>query len=169
MRSEGSRFTLGVGRGMAVFAQCCVCGRNRPQPSATVCVRAVRLSSCVNASGVVQKVCQADSWRSRYIGVCRGGVCVGALCRRSYHGVCRGGVCVSDLWRRSFHGVCRGGVCASDLWRSRYHGVCRGGVCVKACQVRASHKSLKWECPARVSNRSVLQKCQVRLSHKSVK
>ena len=28
------------------------------------------------------------------IGVCRGSVCVGDLCRRSYMGVCRGSVCV---------------------------------------------------------------------------
>ena len=35
MRSEGSRFTWGSG-GEAVFAQFCVCGRNRRQPSATV-------------------------------------------------------------------------------------------------------------------------------------
>ena len=28
-------------------------------------------------------------WRRSYIGVCRGGVCVSALCRRSYIGVCR--------------------------------------------------------------------------------
>ena len=33
MRSEGSRFTWGSG-GEAVFAKFCVCGRNRPQPSA---------------------------------------------------------------------------------------------------------------------------------------
>ena len=38
---------------------------------------------------------------SQYIGVCRAGVCVSDLCRRSYFGVCRGGVCVSDLCRRS--------------------------------------------------------------------
>ena len=39
MRSKGSRFTLGVWglRGVeGVFARRCVCGRNRPQPSATV-------------------------------------------------------------------------------------------------------------------------------------
>ena len=35
MRSEGSRFTWGSG-GEAVFAKFCVCGRNRPQPFATV-------------------------------------------------------------------------------------------------------------------------------------
>ena len=35
MRSEGSRFTWGSG-GEAVFAKFCVCGRNRPQPFASV-------------------------------------------------------------------------------------------------------------------------------------
>ena len=35
MRSEGSRFTLGSG-GEAVFAESCICVRNRSQPSATV-------------------------------------------------------------------------------------------------------------------------------------
>ena len=43
-------------------------------------------------------------------------VCV-CVCERShgYSGVCRGGVSVSDLWRRSCIGVCRGGVCVGDL------------------------------------------------------
>ena len=59
MRSEGSRFTWGSG-GEAVFAKSCVCDRNRRQPSATACVRAVRLSTVASASGVVQKACQID-------------------------------------------------------------------------------------------------------------
>ena len=59
MRSEGSRFTWGSG-GEAVFAKFCVCVRNRRQPSATACVRAVRLSTVASASGVVPKVCQVD-------------------------------------------------------------------------------------------------------------
>ena len=79
MRSKGSRFTWGSGA-EAVFAKFCVCVRNRRQPSATVCVRAVRLSTVVSASGVVLKACQVE---------------------RSYIGVCGGGVCVRDLWRRS--------------------------------------------------------------------
>ena len=37
-----------------------------------------------------------------YFGVCRGGVCVSDLCRRSFIGVCRAGVRVSDLHRGSF-------------------------------------------------------------------
>ena len=147
MRSEGSRFTWGSG-GEAVFAKFCVCVRNRRQPSATVRVSAVRLSTGASVSGVVPKACQVELWRRSYIGVCRGGVCESDLrrrsyicvctgrvcesdlCRRSYIGVCRGGVCVSDLWRRSFIVVCRGGVCVSDLWRRSYIGVCRGPVCV---------------------------------------
>ena len=91
MRSEGSRFTWGSG-GEAVFAEFCVCVRNRSQVSATVCVSAVRLSTVASVSGVVSKACQVELWR------------------RSYIGVCRGGVCESDLWRRSYIGVCRGGV-----------------------------------------------------------
>ena len=59
MRSEGSRFTWGSG-GEAVFAKFCVCDRNRSQPFATACVRAVRLSTVASASGVVQKACQID-------------------------------------------------------------------------------------------------------------
>ena len=62
--------------GKAVFAQFCVCGRNRPQAFATVCVTAVRLSSCANASGVLPKVCQIDSRHRSFIGVSRGGVSV---------------------------------------------------------------------------------------------
>ena len=39
--------------------------RNRPQPSATVCVSAVRLSTVASASGVVPKACQVDSLSSQ--------------------------------------------------------------------------------------------------------
>ena len=91
MRSEGSRFTWGSG-GEAVFAEFCVCVRNRSQVSATVCVSAVRLSTVASVSGVVSKACQVELWRHSYIGVCSGGVCGIDLCRRSYIGVCRGGV-----------------------------------------------------------------------------
>ena len=128
MRSEGSRFIWGSG-GEAVFAESCVYVRNRPRATATVCVTAVRLSTVASASGVVQKLCQVESCRRSYIGVCRGGLCESDLWRRSYIGVCRGGVCESDLWRRSYFGVCRGGVCESDLCRRSYIGVYRGGVC----------------------------------------
>ena len=53
-------------------------------------------------------------------GVCRGGVSLIDLCRRSYIGVCRGTVCVGDLWPRSYIGVCRGTVSVSDVARSNY-------------------------------------------------
>ena len=129
MRSEGSRFIWGSG-GEAVFAESCVYVRNRPQPSATVRVSAVRLSTVASAPGVIPKACQVDSCRRSYTDVCSGGVCVSDLCRRSYIGVCRGGVCVSDLCRRSCIGVCRGGVSASDLCCRSYIAVCSGGVCV---------------------------------------
>ena len=59
MRSEGSRFTWGSG-GEAVFAKFCVCDRNRPQPSATACGDAVRLSTVASVSGVDQKACQIE-------------------------------------------------------------------------------------------------------------
>ena len=52
--------SLGGLGGEAVFAKFCVCGRNRPQVSATACVTAVRLSTVASASGVVQKACQID-------------------------------------------------------------------------------------------------------------
>ena len=129
MRSEGSRFIWGSG-GEAVFAESCLGVRNRSQPSATVRVTAVRLSTVASASGVVPKACQVDSLSPQLIGVCRGGVSVSDLCRRSFIGVCRGGVCVKDLWRRSYIGVCRGSVCVSDLCRRSYiMGVYRGSVC----------------------------------------
>ena len=73
-----------------MFAEFCVCGCNRPPPSATVCVRAVRLSTMTSASGVLQKVSQVDSCRRSYIGVSKRGVCLSDLCLRSYFGVCRG-------------------------------------------------------------------------------
>ena len=71
------------------------------------------------------------------IGVCRGGVCVSFLCRRSYNGVCTGGVSVSALRRRSFYAVSRGSVCVSDLCRRSFFGVCRGGVCVSDLRRRS--------------------------------
>ena len=64
MRSEGSRFIWGSG-GEAVFAESCVYVRNRSQASATVCVRAVRLSTVASAPGVIPKACQVDSWSSQ--------------------------------------------------------------------------------------------------------
>ena len=139
--------------GEAVLAQFCVCGCNRSQPSATVCVTAVRLSTVASASGVVPKSCQVGSCRRSHIGVCRGGVCDSDLCRRINMGVCRGGVCVTYLCRRSYIGVCRGGVCVTYLCRRSYIGVCRGGVSVSDL------------CPRRVSSK----KCQVRVCYKSVK
>ena len=137
MRSEGSRFTLGVWGQGCVRQELCLCA----QPFASVCVSAVRLSTVAIASGVVPKAYQVDSCRRRYIGVCRGAVCVSDLCRCSCIGVCSGGVCrcidvcrgsvcVSDLRRRIFVGVCSGGVCVSDLWRRSYFGVSKGGVCM---------------------------------------
>ena len=114
MRSGGSSFTLGVWGWGCVRQKLRLCS----QPSATVCVSAVTLSSMTNASGMVSKVRQVDSWRRSYIDVCRRGVCVSDLCRRSYIDVCRRGVCVSDLCRRRIIGVCRGGVSVSDLWRA---------------------------------------------------
>ena len=54
------------------------------------------------------------------------------LRRRRYIGVCRGGVCVSDLCRRSYIGVCRGSVSVAP------------DVSVpQECQVRVSYKSVK--------------------------
>ena len=82
------------------------------------------------------------SQKKKYIGVCRGGVCVSDLCRRSYFGFCRGGVSVIDLCRRSYIGVCRGTVCVNDLNRCSYIGVCRGRI-LQECQVRESYKSVK--------------------------
>ena len=55
---------------------------------------------------------------------------------------------------------------------------CLTRVSSKKCQVREPYKSVKSECPTRVSSKSVLQecqsrvsekKCQVRVSEKSVK
>ena len=132
-RSEGSCFIWGSG-GEVVFAENCfdirnrsqsfVIVRNRPQPSATVCVSGI--------SSPQWRVHQEWSWqrmklircRRSYIGVCRRGIYVSHLCRRNYIGVCRGAVCVSDLCRRGYFGVCRGGICGSDLCRRSYIGVC---------------------------------------------
>ena len=103
--------------------------RNRRQAFATVCVRAVTLSTMANASEVPQKVCQIASCRRNCVGVCRGGVCESDLWHRSYIGVCKGGVCVSDLCRRKYIGVCRGSICVIDPCRPSYIGICKGSVC----------------------------------------
>ena len=106
MRSDGSRFTWGLGVGLC-SPKVAFADRNRWQPFATVCGDAVRLSTLASASGVVQKACQVGSRRRMYFVVCRGGVCVSDLWRRNYIGVCGGGVCVTHLWRRSDIRVCR--------------------------------------------------------------
>ena len=110
---------------------------NRSQPSATVCGDAVRLSTVASASEGVQKLCQIESRRRSFIGVCTGRVCESDLWRRSFIGVWRGGVCESDLWRGSYNSVCRGGVCENDLWRRSYIGLCRGGVCASDLRRRS--------------------------------
>ena len=67
MHSEGSRFTWGLGVRLCspslAFAFATV--GNRSQPSATVFVRAVRLSTLASASGVVRKACPVDSLSSQ--------------------------------------------------------------------------------------------------------
>ena len=55
MHSEGSRFIWGWG---CVRGKLCLC----PQPSATVRVIAVRLSTVASAFGMIPKACQVDSW-----------------------------------------------------------------------------------------------------------
>ena len=152
----------------AVFAECCVCARNRPQPFASVRNRLrVRLSTMASAPGRCLEsssigicrggVCLSDLWRRSYTGVCRGGVSVSDLCRRSYTSVCRGGVSVSDLCGRSYIDVCRGGVSVSDLWRRSYFAVCKS-----QCPTRVSSESASQECQVRASYKSVLQECQIR-------
>ena len=104
--SEGSRFTWGSG-GEAVFAKFCVCVRNRRQPSATVCVTAVRLSTVTSASGVVLKACQVDSlspqlyWRLQRT----------CLCERS--------VSPQFYWRLQRTGLSERSVSPQLFWRSQ--------------------------------------------------
>ena len=78
---------------------------------------------------------------------------------RSYNGICRGGVCVSDLWRRSYTAF------AKEVFVS----VLRIGVSCQSvlqkCQARVSSQSALQKCQVR----GVLQKCQVRVFYKSVK
>ena len=67
MRSEGSRFIWGCG-GEAVFAESCVCVRNRSQPFATVRNRlreCDKLSTVASASGVVLKARGVEPWSSQ--------------------------------------------------------------------------------------------------------
>ena len=69
MRSEGSRFTLGV------WGQSCVRQMLRlcSQLFATVCATAVRLSTVV---GAPSRGLESATWRRSYIGICRESVCV---------------------------------------------------------------------------------------------
>ena len=75
---------LGVRLCSPSFAFAVATVRKCSQPSATVRVSAVRLSTVASVSGVVPKACQVELWRRSYIGVCSGGVCGTDLCRRSY-------------------------------------------------------------------------------------
>ena len=100
MRSEGSRFTLWVWGWGCVRQKLCLSS----QPSATV-GNSLRVRRKALHSG---EWCRKGSrkcdfwpvslqlfWRLQR-------KCLWVLlCRRSYIGVCRGGVSVSDLWRRS--------------------------------------------------------------------
>ena len=63
--------------------------------------------------------------------------------------VCRGGVCMSDLRRRSCNGVCRGGVRVSNkgVQRERESVLeeCQGRVAQQECQFSVSRKSVTSE------------------------
>ena len=137
MRSEGSRFT--VGEGKAVFARCCVCGRNRPQPFATVCVRAVRLSTVASAAG------------------------------RGLESELSGLVTSQLYWRLQRRCLCEWSVAPQLYWRLQRTRVCEWSVSNKSVLQECQVKSVQWECPARVSSKSGRQECQVRVSYKSVK
>ena len=156
MRSEGSRFTWGSG-GEAAFAKSCVCDRNRPQPSATVCVRAVRLSTVASASGVVLKASQVD-WLSPQL--------YWRLQRRC---LCEWSVSPQLYWRLQRTCLCEWSVSPHLYSRFQRRCLCQGSVSPdvsvpQECQERVSHKSVLQECQAR----SVLQECLTRVSYKSV-
>ena len=148
MRSEGSCFTLRV-RGKAAFAKSCVFVRNRPQPLATVCADAVRLSTMANAPEMVSRVSQVDFWRLSCIGFCKGFVCVSDPWCGSYIGFCfcKGTVCASDLWRRSYFGVCTSVwlICSAAVTLAFAEEVCLWLICgvPQECQVRVPYESVK--------------------------
>ena len=110
---------LGVRLCSPSFAFAFATVRNRSQVFATACGDAVRLSTVASASEGAQKLCQVESCRRSYIGVCRGGVCERDLCRRSYIGVCRGGavrgICVAAVILVSAEEVSVRGICVAAI------------------------------------------------------
>ena len=193
MRSEGSRFIWGSG-GEAVFAESCVCVRNRPQPSATVRVSAVRLSTMASASGVVPNVCQVDLWRRSYIGVCRGGVCVNCVAaiilefaeELSVSAICVAAVILAFVeevsvsgsvqpplyWRLQRTCLCESSVPPQFYWRlQRRCEWCRrsyvGDCRGRVCVSDLWRRSVGKACQVSASYKSVKQECRTRVSSKT--
>ena len=175
MRSEGSRFTWGSG-GEAVFAKSCVCVRNRLQPSATVCVTAVRLSTVASASGVVPKSCQVDPSSPQYAAVILGFaeevsvwvICVAAVILAFAEEVSVGVICVAAFILAFAEEVSVRVICVDAVVRAFAEEMSVSGICVAAVilafaeevSVGVTRKSVKKECLTRVSSK----KCQVRVS-----
>ena len=139
--------------GEAVFAKSCVCGRNRRQPSATVCVSAmaVRLHGKCIRSGLVTSQLY---WR---------------LQRRCLY--------VMSVPHKSVKQECFARV-SSESVPTRVSRKCVKSDCSKRvssmsvlqeCQVSVSYKSVKKACQVSVSCQSVKSVCHVWVSHNDLR
>ena len=126
MRSKGSRFTLGVWGWGCVRPKSHLCS----QPSACVCVTAVRPSTLASASRMVPKACQVESWSRSYIGACRGSVCVSRLVSPQFHWrlqrrcLCQWFVSPQLYWRLQRRCLCQWFVSPQLYWRLQRKCLC---------------------------------------------
>ena len=196
-RSEGSRFTWGSG-GEAVFANSCVCDRNRRQPSASVGNRlregpkALHSGECLrsgpvaSASGVVRKACQVDSlspqlyWSLQSSDIFVSPQLYWRLQRRC---LCELSVSPQLFWRLQRRCLCEGAVAPQLCWCLQRRCLCEGSVAPqlfwrlqRRCQCEWSvSPQLNWCLQRRclwewsVSQKGVEKACHVRVSCKSVK
>ena len=192
MRSEGSRFTLGSG-GEAVFAESCVCVRKRRQPSATVCVSAVTLSTGASAAGRGLESESSGLVTSQLYWPLQGHCLsewsvVPQLYRRLQTRCLREWSWALQLyWRLQRRCLCEGSVASQSFWIFlAFAGevfvwmICAAAVALALAEemfarvIWASRKRANSEFPtkvpsksARVSSKSVIQKCKASVSGQS--
>ena len=129
MRSEGSRFALGVWQWGCVRRKL----RLWSQLSATVnrlCEGRIRFSFCANAIGAVSKVSQMDSWRGSSFGICFAEDCEWSVASQLSWRLQRGcmrerSVAPQLYWHLQRRCLCDGSVPRHFYWRLQ-----RGCLCV---------------------------------------
>ena len=152
--------------GEAVFAKSCVCGRNRRQMSATLCVSAVTLSTL--ASAAARGLESVSSWL----------VSPQLYWRLQRKCQCEWSVASQFYWRLQRKCQCDWSVAPQLFWRLQRKCQCEWSCSPQfywhlqrkcQCGWSVSGKSVLQECQARVSHEIVPQECQVRASYKNLK